>query len=326
MANESMGPPAQVHGFLNIDKPRGLSSMDVVRRIKRLTGQRRRVGHGGTLDPLAQGVLPICFGQATRLMEYLVEYKKGYLMKVCLGVTTSTYDSEGEIVATRDVGSFAREEIEHALDSFRGTIYQIPPMYSALKHHGKRLYQLAREGIDVEREPRKVDISLIELTEFAPPSLVLKVECGRGVYMRSLAHQLGEELGCGGYLSQLNRTSSGPFRLEEAVPLELLEKGSEIGEPDSWKEHLRPLDYPLLQLKSMTVSKPAERLIRNGQSVNMGPSLASAGYMESYRAYTAEGRFLAVVRYHKGENQWKPYQVFQLETPSPYAPVAGTKG
>lgn len=294
--------------------------MDVLRRIKRLTGQRRRVGHGGTLDPLAQGVLPICFGQATRLMEYLVDNTKGYFMKVHLGVTTATYDSEGEVVSTKAVEGLTQEDVEQALGSFRGTIYQTPPMYSALKHQGKRLYELAREGIDVEREPRKVDITSIELTEFAPPSISLMVECGRGVYIRSLAHQLGEELGCGGYLSELVRTHSGPFKIDQAINIDHLEATAESGDLDRWKQHLFPIDYPLLHLKGVVPGKAAERLLLNGQAINLGPSYASAGYLESYRAYTADHLFIGVIRFHKGENQWRPYQVFKLDTPSPYAP------
>ena len=294
--------------------------MDVVRRIRWITGQKRKVGHGGTLDPLAQGVLPICMGQATRLMEYLVDSTKAYSMKIQLGVTTTTYDAEGEVVATRELGNLTQIDVQQALRSLQGTIDQVPPMYSALKHQGKRLYELARAGVDIERQPRRVEISQIELVEFAPPSLSLRVECGRGAYMRSLAQQLGEILGCGAYLSELVRLRSGPFRLEDAVSPEQLEEadGSE-GMSATWKRYLEPVDYPLLSLKKTVVSRAAERLIRTGQAVSLEPSLSYAGYLERYRAYNVDGRFLGLVRFHKTENQWKPYQVFQLETPSPYA-------
>ena len=309
-----------LNGFLNIYKPSGPTSMEVVRRIKQLTSQRRRVGHGGTLDPQAEGVLPICFGQATRLMEFLIESTKEYRMEVYLGATTSTYDGEGEVVKRGDPSAFTSQEIEHALESFRGTIFQTPPMYSALKVEGKRLYTLARAGIEVEREPRRVEIPRLEILEFSPPTLVLMVESGRGAYMRSLAHDLGEALGCGGYLSSLIRLRSGSFKAEDAVAMERI---LDNRQDDGWREFFHPVDFPLLRLKSVTVGKEAERYIRSGQPVALPPDVgAYAGYMERYRAYTSDGRLLAVVAFDRPRNQWRPYKVFSLESPSPYAPSA----
>ena len=309
---------APINGFLNLYKIRGPTSMDMVRQIKRLTGQRKRVGHGGTLDPLAEGVLPICFGQATRLMEYLVEGEREYQMEVHLGVTTSTYDGEGEAIQTGDPSGLSQEVVEETLKSFQGMIDQTPPMYSALKIKGKRLYELARAGMEVERQPRKVKISNIEILEFAPPSLVLKVGSGRGAYMRSLAHDLGEALGYGGYLRSLVRLKAGPFKAEDAVPIARLQQPDDA---DSWKEHLRPVDSVLLDLKSVAVSEAAERYIRRGQPVSLPPhSGVYAGYMERHRAYTQDGRFLAVVCFDKPRNRWQPDKVFSLDTPSPYDP------
>ena len=306
--------PPQVNGFINVNKSRGGTSMDVVRRIKRMSGQKKRVGHGGTLDPQAEGVLPICFGQATRLMEHLVDGVKGYYMKVTLGTTTSTYDSEGEVVSSDDWRGVTRDDMEEAVEPFCGVIMQTPPMYSALKHQGKRLYELARAGVEVEREPRRVEVYSIQMLDFSPPEVSLQVECGRGVYMRSLAHDLGQSLGCGGYLSKLVRTRSGQFKVEEGVTLEELEESG-------WEEHLRPVDYALLDSKATIVPRAAERLIRHGRDVSLGPNLSYAGYMERYRAYTSDGRFLAVVRYNKAENLWTPSLVFQLDTVSPYCPI-----
>ena len=307
-----------INGFLNLYKIPGPTSMDVVRQVKRLTGQRKGVGHGGTLDPLAEGVLPICFGQATRLMEHLVDGEKQYRMEVHLGATTSTYDGEGEMVKTGDPAGLARDAVEEALESFQGIIYQTPPMYSAIKQGGKRLYKLARSGIEVDRQPRKVEISHIEILGFAPPSLMLEVDSGRGAYMRSLAHDLGEALGCGGYLKSLVRLRSGPFKSDDAVTMERFE---EAASPGSWQEHLLPVDFPLLLMQGVAVNRAAERYIRNGQSVNAPPHIGiHAGYLERYRAYTHDGRFLAIVSLDKTRNQWKPYKVFDLDTPSPYAP------
>ena len=309
--------PTQINGFINVNKSRGCTSMDVVRRVKRLTGQKKRVGHGGTLDPQAEGVLPVCFGQATRLMEHLVDGVKGYFMKVTLGTTTSTYDSEGEVTSTGDWTGISRDDVEQAVLPFCGVIMQTPPMYSALKHQGKRLYELARAGVEVEREPRRVEIHSIEILDFSPPDVSLQVMCGRGVYMRSLAQDLGESLGCGGYLSELVRTRSGHFRVEEGVTLDELEESG-------WEQHLKPVDYALLESKSTIVPRAAERLIRQGREVSLGPNLSYSGYMERYRAYTSDGRFLAVLRYNKPESLWTPSLVFQLDTVSPYCPVGSS--
>ena len=310
-----------VNSFLNLYKTSGPTSMDMVRQIKRLTGQRKRVGHGGTLDPLAEGVLPICFGQATRLMEYLVDGGREYKMEVHLGVTTSTYDGEGEVTKRGDPSGLDRGVVEEALKSFLGTIDQTPPMYSARKIDGVRLYKLARAGIEVERQPQKVEIPRIEILEFALPYLVMKVESGKGAYMRSLAHDLGEDLGCGAYLKSLVRLRSGPFEVKDAITISDLQEGSS---PDSWKDYLRPPDFILLHYKSVPVSKSAERYIRSGRAVSLPPDVgAYAGYMERFRAYTQDGRFLAVVCFDKPRNQWQPHKVFDLDTPSPYAPASG---
>jgi len=309
-----------VNGFLILNKPSGPTSMDAVSQITRLTGQRKRVGHGGTLDPLAEGVLPICFGQATRLMEYLINYTKDYLLEVHLGVTTETYDSEGRVVKERDTSHITQESVEEALQNFCGTIYQTPPMYSSIKVEGRRLYQLARQGIEVERVPRKVQVHRLTLEKFHPPFLLLEVECGRGVYMRSLAHDLGELLGCGGYAKSLTRLRSGPFRLNEAVPPEAIQDAVEEGH---WRELIRPLDFLLLGMKSTTVSTAAEQAVRNGQSISLGPGTLYAGYLESYRLYTRDGRFLAVVRFDRAKNRWDPYKVFHIEEVSPYAHSSG---
>ena len=308
-----------VNGFLNIYKPSGPTSMDVLRRVKHLTGQRKRVGHGGTLDPQAEGVLPICFGQATRLMELLVDSGKEYRMEVELGKTTSTYDGEGEVVKTGDPSDLTPQKIEDTLQAFRGTIDQTPPMYSALKVDGKRLYKLARSGIEVERQPRSVEIHHLEVLESSPPLLILLAESGRGAYMRSLAHDLGEALGCGAYLKGLVRLRSGSFKSEESVSLEQFLEHSQ----DDWMEHLQPVDFPLLNLNSLTVGPEAERLLRSGQPVVLPADIgAYVGYMERHRAYTSDGRLVGVVSFDRPKNQWRPYKVFNLDAPSPYAPLA----
>jgi len=294
--------------------------MDALRQVKRITGQRKKVGHGGTMDPLAKGVLPVCFGQATRLMDHVVGGKKVYLMEIRFGVTTTTYDGEGEVVKTRDLGGLTRESIEKALEPFLGVIDQLPPMYSAIKVGGQRLYKLARAGIEVERASRPVEIHEIRIVKCELPSLTLEVECGKGAYMRSLAHDLGEALGCGGHVAALERLSCGAFMAETAVTPEQLEPTDDT--QDGWQKHLLPIDWVLRNLNSISVGQQAEQYLRHGQSVNLGPAPQNAGYLEEFRAYTNDGRFLALVRFDRGDNSWRPVKVFEVDSPSQYAPQA----
>ena len=307
-----------VNGFINLYKPVGITSMDVLRRVKRITGQRQKVGHGGTMDPLARGVLPVCFGQATRLMDYLVSGAKRYVMDVRLGESTSTYDSEGEVTATRSTDGISRADVEAALEPFIGVVDQVPPMYSAVKIEGQRLYKLARAGIEVEREARSVEIHGIRLTRFDLPELTLDVECGRGVYMRSLAHDLGEALGCGGHVIDLERRSCAGFQSDSGVTLETLE--ADAAEPEGWRKHIHPVDWAVRDLKTVTVGAAAEKFLRNGQSVSLGRPGVNAGYLEQFRAYNAAGQFLALVRFDRSANSWKPVKVFNSNTRSPLAP------
>ena len=208
-------------GIFNIDKAAGITSMEVVRQVKRQCSQRH-VGHGGTLDPAATGVLPVCLGQATRLMQFLVDSNKDYLATIHLGITTDTYDAQGRVVEERDPSGVTPESFEAALCSHRGTIQQTPPMYSALKRQGRRLHQLARAGIQVERAPRTVEVMRLELIQWEPPLATLSILCSRGVYIRSLAHDMGQLLGCGAHLAQLRRLRTGPFHVDQAVSIERL--------------------------------------------------------------------------------------------------------
>ncbi len=309
-----------VNGFINLYKPAGITSMETLRRVKRITGQRQKVGHGGTMDPLARGVLPICFGQATRLMDYVVSGSKRYVMDVKLGESTTTYDAEGEITATRSAEGIIRAEIEAALERFIGVVDQVPPMYSAVKVDGQRLYKLARAGIEVERQARSVEIHSIRLTGVELPELTLDVECGRGVYMRTLAHDLGEALGCGAHVADLERRSCGGFPATDSVTLEQLE--AEAQEPGGWKHRLHPLDWVVREFKTLTVGPAAEKFLRNGQTVSLGRPDVNAGYLEQYRAYNTAGQFLALVRFDRADNSWRPVKVFQPEARSPLAPAS----
>lgn len=308
------------NGFVNLYKPVGITSMEALRRVKRITGQRKKVGHGGTMDPLACGVLPVCFGQATRLMDYVVGGTKRYGMDVKLGESTTTYDAEGEITAVRSADNVTRADIESALEAFIGVIDQVPPMYSAVKVDGQRLYKLARAGIEVEREARSVEIHGIRLTRLEPPNLTLEVECGRGVYMRTLAHDLGEALGCGAHVAALERRYCAGFSAGDGVTLEQLEADAQT--PGGWLRHLHPVDWVVRDLKTVTVGPAAEKFLRNGQSVSLGRPNINAGYLEQFRAYNISGQFLALVRFDRAGNSWKPLKVFTPGARSPLAPAA----
>ena len=294
--------------------------MEALRRVKRITGQRKKVGHGGTMDPLARGVLPVCFGQATRLMDYVTGGSKRYVMDVKLGESTSTYDAEGEVTSTGAVEGITRTEVESALEVFVGVVDQVPPMYSAVKVDGQRLYKLARAGIEVEREARSVEIHSIRLTRFELPELTMDVECGRGVYMRSLAHDLGQSLGCGAHVTDLERRSCGGFSASHGVTLEELEE--EAREPGGWQHRLHPVDWVVRDFKTVTVGPAAEKYLLNGQAVSLGRQDVNASYMEQFRAYNTDGLFLALVRFDRAGNSWRPLKVFQPEAPSPLAPAA----
>lgn len=318
-APQSKASPT-VNGFLNLYKPVGITSMEALRQIKRITGQRKKVGHAGTMDPLARGVLPVCFGQATRLMEYVVNGTKLYRMEMRLGATTETFDSEGEITEVRDPVYVTREMLEAAFSPFIGSIEQKPPMFSAVKVDGQRLYKLARQGVEVEREARPVDIFDIRLVKFELPLVTLDVECGRGVYMRSLAHDLGSALGCGGYVTDLERRYCAGFSSAEALTPEALEGiVDDSGGVEAWLAQIHPLDQVLGSFRAITVTESEEAQLKNGQSVTAGRLGFEPGYLEQFRVYTEDGRFLAMTRFDRQGNRWQPVKVFQALEPSPMA-------
>jgi tRNA pseudouridine55 synthase len=309
-----MTSPLFTDGILTLDKAQGMTSMEVVRQVKRLTGHRH-VGHGGTLDPEATGVLPVFLGQATRLMEYLLEGEKEYLGTLRLGIATDTYDAAGRVTEEREAGGVTREALETALEGFRGVILQTPPMHSALKLKGQRLYELARRGVEVEREPRTVEISRLELLEWQPPCATLAITCGRGAYIRSLAHDVGQALGCGAHLAGLRRIRTGAFSIDQADTLEKLKEAIAQGRG---QELLLPVEYPVLHLRAVMLNPGEERMVRGGQPVRLSPHTHSAEHLEVCRAYSLDGRFAALVRFNRPLRLWEPHKVLQLGAPSPY--------
>ena len=299
----------RISGILNTDKPAGMTSHDVVDRVRRISGQRR-VGHTGTLDPAATGVLVVCLGQATRVAEYLMASDKLYRAQIRLGVSTDTHDAEGEVTATAEV-DVSEEEVRKALASFVGSIQQIPPMYSALKREGVPLYKLARQGITVEREPRSVKIHSIELLEWNPPLLTIQVKCSPGTYIRALARDLGQRLDCGAHLQSLTRLASGHFTLEKAVSLDELAEAFAQG---SWQEIIHPMDEALLDFEPMVVDAQTEKRIRHGQQVEASPlPPPQAGEEEESglrRAYSQTGELIAILKHNPQTGLWQPKKVF----------------
>jgi tRNA pseudouridine55 synthase len=217
-----------MNGVLVIDKPAGPTSFDVVRRVRSLL-HLKKVGHTGTLDPLATGVLPLCLGEATKIAGFITEGDKAYTAVIRLGVETDTQDAQGKVVSERPVPALGREALEAAVAGFRGKQLQTPPMYSAIKVSGRRLYELARAGEEVERAPREVVVHALLLVDFSERELTLEVRCSKGFFVRTLAADLGQELGCGAHLKALRRTQSGPFTLQQAVALDRLAADLEKG-------------------------------------------------------------------------------------------------
>src|SRR2546425_2867098 len=230
-------------GILNINKATGMTSHDVVASIRRLLKQKR-VGHAGTLDPAASGVLPICIGKGTRVAEYLSESGKAYQAEIVFGVETDTYDSEGAIVRTASTADLTRAQIEQVLQHFTGPQMQLPPRYSAIKLQGQPAYKRVRAGEEVSLEPRPIVIYQLDIIDWLPPCLTLAIECSKGTYIRSLAYDLGERLTCGAYLGALIRTRSGPFSLSESIAIEQLAVATVAGTADMY---LHPIDRALQQ-------------------------------------------------------------------------------
>ncbi len=300
---------SSINGILNIDKPGEMTTMDVVRRIKGAS-RHKRVGHGGTLDPIATGVVPICIGQATRMMEYLIDGTREYRTGIELGVATDTYDAQGERVSMADPSFVTLKDLENVLSSFRGFIEQVPPMFSALKRDGKRLYDLARAGVEVERGARKIEITRIELLDWSPPVVTLEVACGRGFYVRSLAHDIGQVLGCGGHVKTLVRLRSGPFHLSDSISLDVAEDRIL---KDLW---LDDLYHPYSIVSDIIVvinGKETEVKVSQGQVLAPNLDITPAQPGERRRAYSTDGGLIAIIFFDTSVNCWRPERVFPQE-------------
>ena len=306
-------------GILNINKPGGPTSFSIVSKIKRLCGERR-VGHAGTLDPASTGVLPVCLGNGTRIIEFLMDSTKTYRAEIELGTATDTYDSSGTITQTSDSSDIDLAQLKSALSSFYGQIYQVPPMFSALKHQGKPLYEWARAGITVERRSRPITIHKLEIINWLTPLVTVEVTCSKGTYIRSLAHDLGQVLGCGAYMKNLVRLKYGLFDIEDSVSIEQLEDAVNHGH---WHQYVYPVDSVLSHWTAVVVGDDAEQAIINGrpvildeavndnQSGNPERQVLNVPFEHNYcRAYSGDGRFLAVLRFDPEKEHWQPRKVF----------------
>lgn len=249
-------------GLLVLDKPKGWTSHDAVERVRKVT-RIQRIGHAGTLDPLATGVLVLLVGPATRLAEFLLGHDKRYRATIRLGIRTDTDDAEGRILSERPV-EVSRESFEETLRSFVGEITQIPPAFSAIRQGGERLYEKARRGETVTPSPRRVRIDALHLVEWNPPWATIEVACSAGTYIRALARDIGEQLGCGAHLAELRRLASGPFTLADAVPWETLEAAARSGE---WLRYLRPMADALPDWPPITPAPEILNRLRHGQPI-----------------------------------------------------------
>ena len=290
MARRRRGRP--IDGILVLDKPQGLSSNNSLQQAKRLLFAAK-AGHTGALDPLATGVLPLCFGEATKFSQYLLDADKAYSSTFVLGVETDTQDAEGEVVATASAADISQQDVEAALHAFRGEIEQVPSMYSAIKHNGQPLYKLARQGQEVERKARRVVIKRLEITDFRPgekAEVDVEIECSKGTYVRSIAQDLGQALGCGAHVNALRRTKAGPFELRHCVSLEVLEALKQRDELAQMDALLQPADSALDGMPSVKLSESAGYYLQQGQPV-MVPNAPCSGMV---RIALQCGTFLGV--------------------------------
>ncbi len=278
-----------IHGILLLDKPLGDSSNQALQTAKRLY-VAKKAGHTGSLDPLASGLLPLCFGEATKFSQYLLDSDKTYEVVATLGIRTTTSDAEGEIVAERPIPALTLKKIDQYFDAFRGDIQQVPSMYSALKYQGEPLYKLARQGITVPREARSIHVYDLTVLALTHNTISFSLHCSKGTYVRTIVDDLGELLGCGAHVSVLRRTRVGPFCVEEAVSIETLEALKQSEQHEAMDHLLQPVETALQGLPIMALSASTAFYLQQGQPI-MLPHAPSEGLVQ---LYLKEGGFIGV--------------------------------
>ncbi len=285
--NKDISNKKNIFGILNVYKPRKITSFDVVRVIRKLTNEKK-VGHCGTLDPEACGVLPICIGKATKAIEYIMENNKTYIAELKLGEITDTYDIEGKIIRQCDV-NVTEEEVIEAVNSFKGDIKQVPPMYSAIKVKGKKLYELAREGIEIEREARDVTIHDIKVLEINLPCVKMEVNCSKGTYIRSLCYDIGEKLGCGAMMNALERTATGKFTKENSINLEALNE-------ENIYDYIIPIENAFLNYPKISANTKFKTLLLNGVILKDKSFISNIEKDKIYRIYDERNNLIGIGR------------------------------
>ena len=297
-----------IHGILNIYKEKGYTSHDVVAKLRGITGQRK-IGHTGTLDPEAEGVLPVCLGRATKVCDLLTDRDKTYEAVLLLGIRTDTQDVTGTVTDRGDIQGITREMVEQAAHKYVGEYDQIPPMYSALKVNGKKLYELAREGKTIERKARRVRIYELEILEEALPRVRLRVRCSKGTYIRTLCDDIGADLGCYGCMEALLRTRVGPFALEEACRLEEVASALKTGELGKM---LCPIDRLFAEYPAVRVKEGWEKLAYNGNGLKRSMTDGDREIKDGacVRLYDVGGNFLALYRYHREAEEYTTVKMF----------------
>lgn len=307
-----------INGILNIYKEKGYTSHDVVAKLRGIVGQKK-IGHTGTLDPDAEGVLPVCLGRATKLCDMLTDKNKTYETVLLLGKTTDTQDISGEVLKTGDTSTLTEEQVRNCILEFVGEYDQLPPMYSALKVNGKKLYELAREGKVVERKTRKVQILDIQIKEIVLPRVRMEVSCSKGTYIRTLCHDIGEKLGCGGCMEELLRTRVSRFELKDSLKLDEVRSYREQGK---FAEILIPIDEMFENRKAVVVKKQFEALAYNGNELKLSATQLKNDGLETtqsetrfdegeqVRVYDMAGRFIGIFIYHKKEQRFVVEKMF----------------
>ena len=289
-------------GIINIYKERGYTSHDVVARLRGIL-HIKKIGHTGTLDPEAVGVLPCCIGKGTKLVDLIADRSKEYEAVMRLGVTTDTEDMTGNILSTSNVDA-NEEDIRKAVSSFVGEIDQIPPMYSALKVNGKKLYELAREGVTIERKPRRITIEGIDIINIDLPLVTMKIGCSKGTYIRSLCRDIGEKLGCGAAMESLVRSRVGVFNIEDAIKLDEVEKLVDEGKIE---DYIKSVDLMFSDIPKVVINEELNKKADNGNSFYKNE--LNVNY-EEIRVYKQDGTFIGIYKYVKGERLYKPVKLF----------------
>ena len=295
-----------IHGIINVYKEKGYTSHDVVAKLRGIAGQKK-IGHTGTLDPDAEGVLPVCLGKATKVCELLTDKDKTYRAVLFLGQTTDTQDASGTVLETSDVSNLNEVQVTEAVQSFVGEYAQIPPMYSALKVGGKKLYELAREGKTVERKARNVMIHSIKILRVDLPRVEMEVSCSKGTYIRTLCHDIGEKLGVGGCMESLLRVQVGRFVLADSLRLSEIQKAKEDG---NLEKILQPIDSVFEQYRAVQIRLDQEKRLQNGNSFRKPDRLQNYDDQEMVRVYDSNGHFAAVYRYVEKDHEFRIVKMF----------------